>query len=634
MSRRPLILIALLLLTLSASVYAARRIGAWIYAHRPYDCLVLGDVSVQLNTHLERKTPMLLARLDALDGQTSLQAWSVGDVQQLRLVHLPTGAITPLQRMRGGGYLNAYAWRWSPDRRYVFYSWWDDDRRWAAISSSDGTRAATFPIGEGWTDTLDFSADSSYVALLQYSSRPAYKNLIFISVDDFRLTRLPLASRLLTDHDGYRWSPTGHRLVYYDNIQLFVADPESGRLGQLTYRVPAPDGDELFSDRLEWSADGQYILYKYGKFHARADVMTVIRVRGVIPTPVARKVFTSIELRDEVFHWSPTGHALIYFRLRLPNPQEDLPGWQTGDLWWYDPVTGLETRVAWDVLGAAASRYGVILARLTAGGGVVELRDWDGRTQRIGQTFDRSNQQIRQQNSCSVPEHCWLSEIYRLNDTLPDCPIRGFAPEQYEIRQDGRIIWNFQVPPGASVASEPVWRFSVNTLYAAQCRFTARILQQGSRRWVEIGDLFTGTFYPLPETLTSTLPPNFFDYPSPYRWWAFWVIPSPDDQTWMVYFQVSDYQGVVYFFRPDDQQWTLFYQDTDYFDPSIDKVTWSPDSQRMAYTRWIAGRPAPTLFVTTADLSQQWALGYFPRDRVERMAWEKCGGVEAALRGD
>jgi hypothetical protein len=102
----------------------------------------------------------------------------------------------------------------------------------------------------------------------------------------------------------------------------------------------------------------------------------------------------------------------------------------------------------------------------------------------------------------------------------------------------------------------------------------------------------------------------------------------------MVYFQVSDDQGTIYFFRPADQKWTLLYQDTDYYDPSIDKVTWSPDSQRMAYIRWIPGNPAPNLFVTTVDGSRQWNLGYFPYPWYGGLVWDKCGGIEAVLRGD
>jgi hypothetical protein len=212
--------------------------------------------------------------------------------------------------------------------------------------------------------------------------------------------------------------------------------------------------------------------------------------------------------------------------------------------------------------------------------------------------------------------------------SLPTCPVQGFTLDQYEIRDDGQIIWNFKVPPGATIFSTPEWLFSANTGYAAHCRFTARVLQQGTRRWVEVGDLSTGTFYSLPDELANTLPPNLLDPTDPDSRWNFWISTAPNDQTWVVRFQGGNAQSVVYLFHPADQHWTLAPQSN----PDIDKVTWSPDSQRIAFFQQLSGSTEATLYAITADGSRLWDLGDFPS--YENPTWEKCGGIEAVLRGD
>jgi hypothetical protein len=150
-----------------------------------------------------------------------------------------------------------------------------------------------------------------------------------------------------------------------------------------------------------------------------------------------------------------------------------------------------------------------------------------------------------------------------------------------------------------------------------RCPYTARILRQGGHRWIEVGDFLTGTFYRPPEIINNYL---LQAMGTP---WYFGIAPSPDGQTWVLYFE--DDKNTVYLFYPAQNTWkTLVLEVLTY------TWVWSPDSQMVAFTDWTRGQTE--LFAATADGTKRWSLGTFPR--YTYVTWDKCGGIEAVLRGD
>jgi len=109
------------------------------------------------------------------------------------------------------------------------------------------------------------------------------------------------------------------------------------------------------------------------------------------------------------------------------------------------------------------------------------------------------------------------------------------------------------------------------------------------------------------------------------RGWYFGIAPSPDGQTWVVYFE--DDRDTVYLVQPAQNAWKILAQDVLSY-----TWVWSPDSALVAFTDWTNDTHALTLFAATADGSRLWNLGTFPR--YDYVAWDKCGGIGALLRGD
>lgn len=619
MPRRFLILTFILLLLSTACLYAALRTAHLIQAHRSYNCLIVGDVSVQFNTHLERDVPRLLAETASPGGRYALQVWGTTQQQVLRLQNNQTGQTTVVQnRVHFGSNprndpdpsLDAFSWYWSADSRYVVYYRRDAKNHGiVSISSSDGTRTANFEFTL-WQYTFDFSADGEYLALFSRDAQAPQQTLTLISTRDFHTkTYLPLTDSTNIRGTISAWSPTGHRLVFVEGDQLIAVDPDSGMSGQFTITDLVPGRGPSFDpyvNPVKWSADLKYVALKYVDNRQNTLVIGILALNGAMLLPVQAiqmKIQNPLPLDEFTYNWSQTGHRFVYLKNAELQPAWDA---QRAELWEFDPDTRQNRLLLGDIREFWLDGQTYILVREQNGQMILELRKIDGTGPFVIKTFDT----------------VWddgYQMVFDVLNHLSLCAIPGLGPDKLRLDNQGIPVWAVSVPEGATILSGPTPVFS-------RCRFTARTLRQGERQWLEIGDLSTGAFYPFPEAMHSTLPPRLFE---PQRLnlvtWPFEVTPSPDDQTWLVSFG----GGTVYRFQPASQSWSIFAQNG--ISTGV-PLTWSPDGRWAAFARQVNYNPALNLFVAAADGSQPRDLGYF--SNYKNLTWGKCGGIEAIIRGN
>jgi hypothetical protein len=614
--RRFLLLIGLVLALFAGGISLARRVSE----HLPYNCIINGGISVQLNRHLEFDVPRVFGSLDSPDGRTAIQLFGTTDRKVIRLVDTETGATTLVPDA-----IRAGLWTWSPNSQYVFYNWADrQGQQHYVISSHDGARSAELNPGS-WVDALDYSADAEYLAL-QYEMGPT---LVFVSTQTFASTRVTPQVDW-----GYplrvAWSPTGHQFVYVVGDQLIAVDPETGASQQITYLNQSGVTDETmnrYSLAVEWSPDERYLSVTY-RLETPLQLMRMFAVDGLTLTPVETIVLqvdqnVTTHMSGQFAHWSAQGHTFVYIRPSGPDPVFHDRDWEKRlyDLWHFDPETRLHRLALSDMRSFAFNTHTLATVRWIDDHNSVELRTIGGTDPLVVGTYPAIDFTAAAFDRWCSWCRCWW---YTQPDAdLLDCDIPGFPWQMVSVDDDGRIRWAWEIPPGAENIDVPFGIFSRDG------RFTAAVWQQGERVWVELVDLQTGTIYPVPEVLNATLPPDVVDTERLAPLWLLEVIRSPDDHTWLVHFEGNHTGTSLYRLLPVQNTWDLLYHNDL---GGAGWITWSPDSRRIAFTAPQPGLPAPSLIVMEADGSQQWDLGYFPT--IGNLAWSKCGGIRAALTDD
>jgi len=617
--RRFLLLIGFLLVLCAGAITLARHVSERL----PYNCVINGEISVQLNRHLEYDVPRIFWSFDSPDGSTALQLFGTTDKKMIRLVDTQTGAATIVQRSVSDAPDPVY-WRWSPDSRYVFYRW-DDLQRHThyAISSPNSARSADLNFGS-WVDVLEFSADSSYLALRYQHG----DTLIFVSTQTHTFTRV--TPRATSNYPmRMAWSPTGHRFVYAAGDQLITVDPETGAFQQITYLHPSGVADETlnrYSMRIEWSADERYLAVMY-RLESPLMLLRLFAVDGLTLTPVETMVLqvdqdVITSQSDQFAGWSTQGHTFAYVRPSGPDRVFHQYNWEKRlyNLWEYDPAARLHRIAVRDIRSFALNDHTLALVRLIDDHNRVELHRIGGTDPVVvgtypandfsAETFDRWN------SRCG----CWWHVVH---EDILICNVPGYPWQMVSVDAGQQITWAWETPPGARKLDVPF-----GTDYQDN-PFTAAVWQQGEHIWVEVVDLHTGSVYPLPESLNPTLPPDVVDMEPLAPLWTVDVFRSPDDQTWLVRLTGNHTGLSLYRLVPADNTWDLIYQSAT---PRVEWFTVSPDSRRIAFTEQRPGLPAPSLIALEADGSKRWDLGHFPQ--YQPLTWGQCGGIRAVLAGD
>ncbi len=615
MLRRGMILIALLLLTLSASIYAARRVGAALYARLPYDCVTVVDVRVGPNAHLERDVPHVIAASISPDGAHALQLWGNSRHQVIRLQDRQTGHTTLLQQVAAEPVADPVArtatWKWSDDSQYVFYDWQNSQHHlMAAVSSQDAQRVAAVTLPQPVRYAFGFSADDDYVALV-YGELSAPQTLAIISTRDAILTT-PVTFTTATDlhHTQGAWSPSGHRLAVLRSLQLVAVDPEGGVFDQVTYPALIPSRPKYFKLSMEplcWSADARYVAFRYWDNRENLYFLDLFAVDGVTLHSVETLPMTSNEAffgSKPVYHWSQTGHRLIY--LKSADPQF-MGVFSRARLWQFDPDIRQSSVLVDGIHQFWFEHQTYILVRELPDQTILELRDADGAYPVVVKTFD-----VKWADS----DLDWFQIAQDLSYHLFKCDFPGRRLDRLVIDERGVVGWNLDVQPGAEIIDDSSWFF-------VRCPYTSRMLRQGEQLWLEVGDLVSETFYEFPGTMHH-YPPQYLDNAS----WDIVIVPSPDGQSWLVQ-PDSFVEDNIYRFQPAQGTWSSFALDL----PSTPtQLTWSPDSRWVAFTRWLSQDQSMVVFAARADGSDLRRLGPVPSN--EPLTWDKCGGIGTILGRD
>jgi hypothetical protein len=645
LTRRFLLQIVFFWLLLGSSSYAVREIVPKITAHCSYNCLIVEDVRVQLNTHLEWDAPRSFAETISPDGTRALQWWGTNARKVIRLQNLQTGeahtlqpATDPIRTCVSSAYNepDTELCQWSDNSEYVVYTWINRDtyEQAVALSSRDGTQAATFTLGADTIAVLGFSKDNEYVALVYgyLHRRQSHPRLAIIATRDFQVTLTTPEDLEWPNGTSAAWSPVGHRLVYALTDELLLADPD---YGVTRFRLPAlPDGSSRWyganCPAVQWSADGHYLLLESG--YCAGDPATRDLFAVETGALVLVKTFDDIVWLNGVgaaYYWSLEGHILTHF---TPTDaavsthflyQENPILW---DLRQFDPENHHDhTRTRRIITFRRTERY-LILVKDNGATASLELQDIQGGNSFILKVFS-SDDLAALADECHCGGDFWRIILeHMVLPKLPRCTVPGFRLDQLRMDDVGQVTWLANLPHGAAIVGQPFG------LFDPQCRFTARTLQQGEQVQVEIRELQTGLTHRFPDSLESTLPNNFWDPLQETFFWGVSIMPSPDNHTWLVYWGTY-WNGSAYLFWPDQERWQLLFQDNQH-DPRyrlyLDTVLWSPDSQRVAFFRQVPGRLTPSLIVVEADGSAHYDLGTFSifEDSTPPLAWDKCGGLQ------
>jgi hypothetical protein len=246
---RFLILTFLLLVFFTAGITTATH-----FSHQmPYNCIINGDISIQLNTHLEYNVSHSLASASSPDGRYRLHLWGTTQSKVILLEDTRTGEKTILQHdvLEVNRF---YETRWSSDSQWVYYTWYSSLRKKNLTLYALGShQTKTLPeLGEA----LDFSTDSEYLAFTDSTGI----NFILLRTFDTRSVTAPPA------YEAYAWSPVGHQLAYLVNDQLLIVDPDSGSVAQAPYAYSPifPASRNFFAPEptITWSPDQQYLVVR------------------------------------------------------------------------------------------------------------------------------------------------------------------------------------------------------------------------------------------------------------------------------------------------------------------------------------------------------------------------------------
>jgi hypothetical protein len=560
----------LLLVSLfTAGIAATRQWGHHLTGY--YNCLYIGDVRVQLNTHLEH----VQAHAVSPDGRYLLGSVQLADSSVVFIEDIETGKRSSIQRIPPIDHETA---RWLPDGERVYYGWFDRKGEFhASLASRQGHLIVN--IDTGMYHTLySFSSDGKYGAILNNPGSGAV-----LILDD--------RPQIIGYIGGiYAWAPVGNHVAYLDSdMRLAVANFDDGTLLQSSIavsRLPKTDLTRYFYTSNSWSVDARYLAVV-----DRAGPV-LIHIFSAEGGTLAHMVdieseFDTGELTGG--YWPQDVHEFVYF---LETPSRGY------DLWNFDTETQQSQQVASGISNYVYSYRSSQLVTFREEGDfvVLEYRNSDG-------TNPRDIRRFRQESGDVPQVKCTWNDSTFLSAPVLQCDAPFDDPGLFLLNESGETLWPTDLPPGTQVQG-----------YShGNTRIEQILLRQGERNWwFEIVDLETQQAHRQPTWVTDRLPPM----------WGFIVLPWPNDaESWLVYFD----DNIQYRFWPAENTWEIIQHPHPI-------GTWSPDGKRIAFVRDSSVSGMVDLFVQEADNSKQWNLGAFPQSMGTKVYWTQCGDIFAPIR--
>ena len=186
----------------------------------------------------------------------------------------------------------------APDGRSVAFDSDRDGVRGVYVARADGTRVRRVS-GEGYAAVPTWSPDGRRLALLRAENdRPGVWNLWLLELASGEMTRL--TSHRYGQVWGGAWFPSGSRLAYSHEDQLFLMDLDSGR--RMAY--PSPVKGRLIRTPAV-SPDGRWIIFQVSRDGAWLLHLDNGSMRRVLEDPTA-----------EEFTWSPDGSRVAFHSRR------------------------------------------------------------------------------------------------------------------------------------------------------------------------------------------------------------------------------------------------------------------------------------------------------------------------------